>query len=84
MRCRAHATGLLAAVGEQSNSLQNLNTVQSQVQNMQLQTQQMVSNTQGADLSQVLVQFQAAQNAFQLTLSATSKMFDQNLLTFLQ
>jgi flagellar hook-associated protein 3 FlgL len=76
-------TGLLATVGEQSNTLQNLGSMQSQVQNLQLQTKQIVENTQGADISQVLVQFQAEQNAFQLTLSTTAKMFDQNLLNFL-
>ena len=71
-------------VGEQSNGLQNLNSVQTQVQNLQVQTKELVSNVQSADPSQVLVQFQAQENAFEMTLSVTAQMFSQNLLTFLQ
>jgi flagellin-like hook-associated protein FlgL len=65
--------------------LQNLQATQSQVQQVQLQTQQQTSNLQGADLAQVVVNLQAAQNAYQLTLASTARIFSgTSLLDFLK
>jgi flagellin-like hook-associated protein FlgL len=75
---------ILSVVGAQSADLQNLQGLQTQVQNVQLQTRQMASNVGDADLSQVLINLQGQQNLLQLTLATTAKIFDQNLLNYLK
>lgn len=75
---------ILQVAGAQSADLQNLQGLQTQVQNVQLQTQQMIGNVGDVDLSQVLVNLQAQQNLLQVTLATTAKMFDQNLLNYLK
>ncbi len=71
-------------IGEQSATLQNLSGLQTQVQNVQLQTQEQTSNVQSADMASILTQLQAQQNLLQATLKTTSQMFSDNLLNFIK
>ncbi len=75
---------ILSTVGQQSASLQNLQAVTQQIQNVQLQTQQQINNVQDADLSQVVVGLQAEQNLFQATLYSASQVLNLSLLNFLK
>ncbi len=77
-------SNILSVVGAQSADLQNLQGLQTQVQGVQLQTRQMISNVGDADIGQVLTNLQAQQNLLQVTLATTAKMFDQNLLNYLK
>jgi flagellar hook-associated protein 3 FlgL len=74
-----------ATIGSQSDSLQNMSSLTSNIQNLQLQTQTTISNNKDADLSSLVVQLQEAQNTYQVTLSSTSDMFSQsnNLMYYL-
>jgi len=74
----------LQATGQQSAQLQSLTALQTQTQNMKLSSQEFVSGLQNADMTQVAIQLQAQENQLQLTLATTAKMFDQNLLQFIQ
>jgi flagellar hook-associated protein 3 FlgL len=69
--------------GEQSADLQSLTALQGQVTSLQTATKQQVSSVQSADLPTVLENLQAEENAFQVTLAAAGRIFDQNLLNFL-
>lgn len=77
-------TNVLNVVGQQSASLQNLQAVSSQIQNVQLQTQQQIGNVQNADISQVVVNLQEQQNMLEATLYSTSHVLSLSLLNFLQ
>lgn len=76
-------TALLDVAGKQSADLQGLGALQTQAQNLQTATKQQVSDVQAADLPTVLVNLQAEANAYQVTLAAAGRIFDQNLLNFL-
>jgi flagellar hook-associated protein 3 FlgL len=69
--------------GKQSADLQNLGTMQTQVTNLQTANKTQVSDLQSADLPTVLENLQAEENAYQVTLAAAGRIFDQNLLDFL-
>jgi flagellin-like hook-associated protein FlgL len=75
--------GILDVAGEQSNALKNLQALEQHVQNAQLQTQQQISNVQGADISQVLLGMQEQQNLLQMTLFSSVQVLNANLLQFL-
>jgi flagellar hook-associated protein 3 FlgL len=75
---------VLRVVGQQSASLQNLTGLQSQVQDVQLQTKQLSGDIQSADMASVLTNLQAQQNLLQATLDTTAKIFSTNLLDFIK
>ncbi len=75
---------ILTTVGQQSASLQNLQAVTQQIQNVQLQTQQQINNVQNADITQVVVGLQAEQNLFQATLYSASQVLNLSLLNFIK
>lgn len=77
-------TNVLNVVGQQSASLQNLQAVSSQIQNVQLQTQQQIGNVQNADISQVVVNLQEQQNLLEATMYSTSHVLSLSLLNFLK
>jgi len=77
-------TSVLNVVGQQSASLQNLQAVSSQIQNVQLQTQQQVGNVQDADMAQVVVSLQEQQNALEATLYSASSVLNLSLIEFLK
>jgi flagellar hook-associated protein 3 len=74
---------VLNVVGEQSASLQNLQSLGTQISSVQEQTKEFVTNTQGADVPSVTVNLQSQENLMQLTLSATAQLFNLNLLNYL-
>ncbi len=75
---------VLATVGEQSASLQNLQALDTRIRDVQLQTKQLTATTESADITEVIVKLQEQQNSYQLTLASTARIFDQNLLDFLK
>jgi flagellar hook-associated protein 3 FlgL len=75
---------VLATVGEQSANLQNLQALDTRIRDVQLDTQQLTTTTESADITDVIVKLQEQQNTYQLTLATTAKLFDQNLLDFLK
>ncbi len=75
---------VLSAVGEQSASLQNLDSLESRLRDVQLTTKQLISNLEDADVSQLVVQLQANQNMLTLTLATAAKLQDQSFLDFMK
>jgi flagellar hook-associated protein 3 FlgL len=75
--------GILKVVGQQSADLQNLQSLGNQLSQVKLNTQQRITDLQGADVAQVVVGLQAQQNLLQLTLASTARQFQQSLLDFL-
>jgi len=78
------SNNILAVVGQQSASLQNLSALQSQVSNVQLQTKTLASNLQSADIASVVTNLQAQQNLLQATLEVTSQMFSVSVVNFIK
>lgn len=76
--------GVLSAVGEQSADLQQLDGIESLTLDLQLRAKDIISNVEDADLSQLVVELQARENLFRLTLAASARIFDQSLLDFLR
>jgi len=77
-------TNVQDAMGEQSASLQNLSSLQTQIQQLQLNNQTAISNLQDTNYASAAIQLTAVQNAMQATLEVSSKIFNQNLLDFIQ
>ena len=73
------------AIGTQSASLQNMSTaLTSQIQSLQLDTQTQTSNLQSTNYTSAIVQLNDLQNVFQATLADAAKIFNTNLLNFIQ
>jgi flagellar hook-associated protein 3 FlgL len=79
---RAH-TNVLTTVGAQSATLQSLQSLQSNLQDLQLNAQKTASNLGDVDMTDLVVKLQAYQNMLQLSLGTFSRIVDQNLLNFL-
>jgi flagellar hook-associated protein 3 FlgL len=77
-------TRVLAVVGQQSASLQNLQSIDQQIQQVQLQTTQQIGNLQNADLSQVVIGLQEQQDLLQATLYSAAQVLNASLLNFLR
>jgi flagellar hook-associated protein 3 FlgL len=75
---------VLQTTGEQSASLQSLDALQSRLKEVQLNTQEFVSNTGGADLSKVVIGMTEQQNLLRLTLASAAQVFNQSLLDFIK
>jgi len=76
-------TNILDTVGEQSASLENLDNLESHLQDLQLTTKKLIGNLEDADISQVVLNLQQQQNLLQLTLGATARVMSVSLLDFL-
>jgi flagellar hook-associated protein 3 FlgL len=72
------------ATGQQAATVQSLSQLQNQVQQMQLSSKELVSNLGSADMSQVVVQMQATQNALQASLYGFAQILQQSLLEFIK
>ena len=72
------------AIGTQSASLQNMSALTSQIQSLQLDTQTQTSNLQSTNYTSAIVQLNDLQNVFQATLADAAKIFNTNLLNFIQ
>ena len=77
------STNILTTVGEQSAGLENLDNLESHLQDLQLTTKKLISNLEDVDISQVVLQLQSQQNLLQLTLGATARLMSVSLLDFL-
>jgi flagellar hook-associated protein 3 FlgL len=77
-------TSVLDIVGQQSASLQNLQGLDQQIQEVQLQTTQQIGNLQNADLSQVVIGLQEQQNLLQATLYSAARVLNTSLLNFIR
>ncbi len=80
---RVHSN-LLGVIGEQSSTLQTLDSLTIHMEDMKLASQKLVSALSETDLADVVVRMQAQQNALQLTLQAYSRIFEQNFLDYLR
>lgn len=80
---RAH-TSLLDAVGKQSVSLENLDSLESRIKDVQLNAQSLNADLNSVDLSQAVLGLQNEQTLLQLTFASAAKIFDTSLLDFLQ
>ncbi len=77
-------TSVLDSVGRQSASLQNLQSINQHIQDVQLQTTQQIGNLQNADLSQVVIGMQEQQNLLQATLYSAAHILNLSLLNFIR
>jgi flagellar hook-associated protein 3 len=75
---------VVRVIGQQSASLQNLSRLQSQVQDVQLETKKLSGDVQSADIAAVVTSLQAQQNLFQATLMTTAQLLNQSLLNFIK
>jgi flagellar hook-associated protein 3 len=77
-------TGVRTVVGEQSNTLANLDSLESRAQDVQLELRKLTSNLQDADITKVIVDLQSQQNVLQLTLLAAARTNNLSLADFLR
>lgn len=74
---------LLDVVGEQSVSLETLDTLEARVQDLRLEQQRVASNVESADLADVILRLQQEQSLLSFTLAGTARLFEQSLVDFL-
>lgn len=77
-------TNILDTVGQQSATLENLQSLQSHLQDLQLNARKTASDLGNVDMSELVVKLQSYQNMLQLSLMTFSRIVDQNLLDFLR
>ena len=80
---RVHGN-ILQTLGEQSASLQGLDSLQKHLEDLQLSAKQTAADLGGVDLSEIVVNLQAYQNMLQLSLATFARLADQSLLDFLR
>lgn len=74
---------VLNVVGEQSVSLESLDSLETRINNMQVDQQKMASDIEGADMADAVLHMQQEQTMLQYTLAATARMFDISLVNYL-
>lgn len=74
---------LLAVVAEQSSTLQTLDQIQVRAQDMQLQVQQVLLETEGTDYAATTIALQEQQAWMQFTLATLVRLFDVSILHYL-
>lgn len=79
----ASRTTVLNAVGEQSSNLENLQALQTRVQDVRVSVQGRAGELEGTDFAEAAVKFQEQQNAFQATLAVTNKIFAVSMLDYM-
>jgi flagellar hook-associated protein 3 FlgL len=79
----AASDNLLATVGEQSASLELLDAIETQTQDLQLEGQETLSELASVDIAQIVLELQSAQNLLQSTLATSALLVDVSLLDFL-
>jgi flagellar hook-associated protein 3 FlgL len=75
---------VLQVLGQQSATLQSLESLEKRVQDIQLETTKQTSDLESADISQVVLSLQEHQNLLQLTLASTARLMSESLLDFLK
>jgi flagellin-like hook-associated protein FlgL len=77
-------TNILDKMGEQSASLQSLDSLQSHLQDMQLAAKKNISELSDVDVSELVVKLQTYQQQLQLSLASFARINSHSLLDFLQ
>lgn len=75
--------GILDAIGTQSADLQNMQALQTRLQQLQLDGQTETTNLQGADIASVAINLQSQQSLLQLALQSSALISNQNILDYL-
>jgi flagellar hook-associated protein 3 FlgL len=75
---------VLTTLGQQSASLQSLTSLQTNLQNMQLNTKQTISNVGNADVANVVVQLQSYEQLLQLSLMSFEQITSISLLNYMR
>lgn len=74
---------LLDIVGEQSIDLQALDRLQTRADDLKFESEKLLSELQGTDFTEAILQLQEAQNLNQFTLAALSNVFQVSILDFI-
>jgi flagellar hook-associated protein 3 FlgL len=75
---------VLDALGEQSANAQNMESLQSHLENQQLDTKSRVATLEEPDIADLVVKMQGLQSMLQLSLAAYSKILDTSLLDYIK
>lgn len=74
---------LLSVIGKQSVSLQQLDRLETRAEDLKLESQTLLTNTQSPDFASAIVQLQEEQNLLQYSLATVTRIFDLSVLDFL-
>jgi flagellar hook-associated protein 3 FlgL len=74
---------VLDVVGVQAVSLENLDSMESRIKDLQLEQEKMASDIEGADIAEAVLRLQQEQTMLQYTLAGTAKLFEVSLVDFL-
>lgn len=74
---------LLSVVGKQSVSLQQLDRLESRAEDLKLESQTLLTDTQSPDFASAIIQLQEEQNLLQYSLATVTRIFDLSVLDFL-
>lgn len=74
---------VLSVVGKQSVSLQQLDRLETRAEDLKLESQTLLTDTQSPDFASAIVQLQEEQNLLQYSLATVTRIFDLSVLDFL-
>ncbi|MFO0863134.1 MAG: hypothetical protein U0744_00485 [Gemmataceae bacterium] len=77
-------SSVLDALGEQSANAQNMESLQSHLENQQLDTKSRVAAIEEPDIADLVVKMQGLQSMLQLSLAAYSRILDTSLLDYIK
>ncbi|WP_020473195.1 hypothetical protein [Zavarzinella formosa] len=72
------------AMGQQASSLENLDAVNTRIDDVSVNNKEQIGNLQNTDYAEAAVKLQEQTNAFQASLLVTSKIFDASLMDFVK
>lgn len=73
---------LLQVVGEQSSTLESLDSIETRNQDVTLELQRILSDIESVDVTDAVVKLQTEQNLLQYTYSVTAQLFQLKLLDY--
>lgn len=79
-----HASLLLQTVGEQSVSLESINSVRDRNRAYHLDVSEVIDDVESADLTEVVLRLQEEQNLLQYTYATSSSILSLNILEYLR
>ena len=71
-------------VGEQSVTLENLDALEINLQDVQLESQRVLSDLESADFAELTLQLQSEEALLQFSFASLAAIMDTNLLDFLR
>ncbi|MCA8998435.1 MAG: hypothetical protein KDA80_15665 [Planctomycetaceae bacterium] len=74
---------LLQVVGEQSVSLQQLDRLESRAEDLQLEAQRLLGETESTDFTDAILRLQEEQNLLQYTFATVTHLFETSVLDYL-